>query len=80
MCGDFSPRSFFIVNAFIEQYIVSSGAMIKSAISNVRIFSSCNLDHGLLPSNCLFGLLLIPIIPVTHMVNGTLFWKATLTG
>ena len=54
--------------------------MIRSAISNVRIFSSCNLDHGLLPSNCLFGLLLIPIISVTHMVNGTLFWKATLTG
>lgn len=79
MCEDFSPRSFLIANAFIEQYIVPSGAMIKPAISNVRIFSGCILDHGLRPSNCLFGLSLIPVIHVTHMVNGTLFWKVALT-
>lgn len=74
MCGDFSPRSFFIANAFVEQYIVPTGAMIRPAISNERIFSGCILDQGLFPLNCLFGLSLIPYSFVTHMVNGTLFW------
>lgn len=73
VCGVYTPRPIFVANAFVEQNSAHACAKIKSATLIERIFFGRTLDHGRLPQNCLFGLLLIPYVHFIRMENGILF-------